>query len=279
MNSCFFVSNLHGNKSLYRKLFGLIKKARPDFVFIGGDLLPNEKSPYPKRMERDKDLITDFLLPELKQLRHNMECAFPEIMLIPGSDDNETQLEGLSKGEAIELWLNLHNRCRVLGKFRFYGYAGIGLKPLIRDTLWSPDDKSGSVSTPDGTHLALYQDESVSSSIVGDLKRLSGDDGMDFGIFLLNTPCINKSQNSVQLHNKPDLVKVHAGSVAAKQFIEIRQPYITMHNFPPLPAALNSAWKQQVGRTWCFTCENKGDELSVIRFNLNEPGQASMILV
>ena len=39
--NCIFVSDIHGKKKHYEKLFEIIKKERPDGVFLGGDLLPN----------------------------------------------------------------------------------------------------------------------------------------------------------------------------------------------------------------------------------------------
>jgi len=37
---CIFVSDLHGKKKRYNTLFKIIKKEKPDGVFMGGDLLP-----------------------------------------------------------------------------------------------------------------------------------------------------------------------------------------------------------------------------------------------
>jgi Icc-related predicted phosphoesterase len=118
--------------SRYEALFKLIKKEKPDFVFMGGDLLPHRN----KMNAHDKeiDFVKDFLIRKFSILKDQMDCEYPELYLIPGNDDHKILFDILAEGEKNELWRNLHNHCIVIGKYRLYGYACVPPTPfMIKD--------------------------------------------------------------------------------------------------------------------------------------------------
>jgi len=64
---CIFVSDLHGNVNRFRKLFEIIEREKPDGVFIGGDILPNQLS---INCDIKKFLEQEFFNP-IKKLKKN----------------------------------------------------------------------------------------------------------------------------------------------------------------------------------------------------------------
>ncbi|MEJ2050916.1 MAG: hypothetical protein P8Y60_13960 [Calditrichota bacterium] len=71
----------------------------------------------------------------------------------------------------------------------------------------------------------------------------------------------------------------HIGSIAIKQFIESRQPLITLHGHVHESARITGRWQDKIGRTYCFSAAHDGPELAVIRFDLNEPEKAERLLI
>ena len=69
MNTCLFVSDLHGKMSRYEALFKLIKKEKPDFVFIGGDLLPHRSKNQNEKQDDADDFINGFLFRKFSLLK------------------------------------------------------------------------------------------------------------------------------------------------------------------------------------------------------------------
>ena len=177
MNTCFFVSDLHGKMSRYEALFKIIRKEKPDFVFMGGDLLPH--TPHGQTGNGDDAFIHGFLVPKFKALKDKMDCEYPEIFIIPGNDDHEILFRQMELGETGELWRNLHNKCIVIGKYRLYGYACVPPTPFMnkdRDRLDISDEiEKGCIAPADGYFSTPPVHDPAKASIEADLKQLSND--------------------------------------------------------------------------------------------------------
>jgi Icc-related predicted phosphoesterase len=74
-------------------------------------------------------------------------------------------------------------------------------------------------------------------------------------------------------------VDVHVGSMAVREFIEIRQPLLTLHGHVHESARLTGSWRDQIGRTFCFSAAHDGPELALIRFDLEHPEAAARELI
>ena len=145
MNLCLFASDLHGKISRYEALFKAIKKEKPDYVFLGGDLLPHRKFEA-KRSEIDEDnFVQDFLIRKFKGLKEKMDCMYPDVFIIPGNDDQKVIFDQTLEGEKDGLWRNIHNQFVEIGKYRFYGYGCVPPTPFrIKD--WERFDISKEIS-------------------------------------------------------------------------------------------------------------------------------------
>jgi Icc-related predicted phosphoesterase len=74
-------------------------------------------------------------------------------------------------------------------------------------------------------------------------------------------------------------VDVHVGSIAIKQFIEEKQPLLTLHGHIHESARITGSWKERIGNTFCFSAARDGPELALVRFDPDSPENTSRILV
>lgn len=286
MNTCFFVSDLHGKMSRYEALFKIIKKEKPDFVFLGGDLLPHKGVQTGQTQSGEIDFVRDFMIRKFSKLQDTLDCAYPEIFLIPGNDDHKILFDAVAEGEKTDLWRNLHNRCIVIGKYRFYGYACVPPTPfMIKD--WDRFDISkeiehGCIAPADGYHSQQPDHDPENDTIQNDLQSLVNDDTLEFGVFLFHSPPYKTMLDQAYIHNPvPDQqpTTLNVGSKAVRMFIDEKQPYITMHGHIHESPGITGNWKHSLGRTWSFSAAHDGPELAVLKFELNDPLSATRRLI
>jgi len=66
---CIFVSDLHGKNKRYVRLFQTIIKEKPDAVFLGGDLLPNQFA-----LDSGMDeFIEDKIFSNIRKIKENVD--------------------------------------------------------------------------------------------------------------------------------------------------------------------------------------------------------------
>jgi uncharacterized protein len=286
MNSCFFVSDLHGKMSRYEALFKMIRKEKPDFVFLGGDLLPHTSRSSVTTERESNSFVKDFLIRKFSALKDKMDCAYPEVFLIPGNDDQKLVFEGVAEGEKAELWRNLHNHCIVIGKYRFYGYAFVPPTPfMVKD--WDKFDiykevEKGCIAPADGFHSLPPEHDLQNDTIQLDLQRLIKDDEMQFSIFLFHSPPHSTFLDQAAFYAGnlvQGLAYVSAGSKAIREFIEHKQPYITLHGHIHESARISGQWKQSIRRTLCMSAAHDGPELSLVTFELQDPLNSNRRLI
>jgi uncharacterized protein len=286
MNKCFFVSDLHGKMSRYETLMRKIQLDKPDFVFIGGDLLPHKSIQGRQGFEQINDFARDFIVKKFRKLKHLMDCAYPDIYLIPGNDDSKDQWTAIDEAEKEGLGTNLNLRCKVIGKYRFYGYAYVPPTPFrLKD--WEKYDVSryvdpGSISPMEGLRTGPQDGDPEWDTIAKDLQVLTGNDDLTFSLFLIHSPPYQSYLDRAALDGQMiDHVPldVHVGSIAIQRFIEYRQPYITLHGHVHESTRLTGEWREQFGRTYAFNAAHDGPELSLIVFELHNPQWAVRMLI
>ena len=286
MNTCFFVSDLHGKMSRYEALLKLIKKEKPDFLFMGGDLLPHRTMRRSRKQEEEVNFVTEYLIPKFNRLKETLECSYPEIFLIPGNDDEKTMFNAFMEGEKTDLWRSIHNQCIVIGKYRIYGYGCVPPTPfMIKD--WdrfdiSEDAPAGSILPADGYHSTKPDHDPTKATILNDLEALINDDPMEFGVFLFHSPPYQTFLDLAADYNqKPDqfIKGTNVGSKAIRSLIDDRQPFITMHGHIHESARITGYWQQTLGRTITFSAAHDGPELALVKFELNDPLSATRRLI
>ncbi len=270
MTNCFFVSDLHGRTDRYRKLFDAIKRELPDVVFFGGDLLPHKM----RRVEEFDDFISDFLFPQLRKLKKDLQHKSPQLFIILGNDDSRSEEEKFIAESAKGLFNYIHQEKFTLNDYTIYGYSYVPPTPFqLKD--WEKYDVSryvdpGCIPPTEGFRTTEPNEDIEYATIQKDLAVLAGDDDLSKAIFLFHSPPYQTLLDRAALDGKMvDHVPmdVHVGSIAIKRFIEENQPLLTLHGHIHESTRLTGNWKQQIGKTFAFNAAHDGPEIAIIKFN------------
>lgn len=287
MLPCLFVSDLHGNISRYQTLFQLILAEKPAAVFIGGDILPAGTVLESFSLIQHRDFINQFLIPEFKQLRQMLGNSYPEIFIIMGNDDPRFEEISLLSGAAQGLWHYLHNRHYQWYDYYIFGYAYIPPSPFrLKD--WERYDVSryadpGCISPEEGYYsFPVSNHEKKFATIEKDLENLCQGYNLSRAIFLFHSPPYNTLLDRAALDKKLiDRVPldVHVGSIAIREFMADKQPYLTLHGHIHESSRLTGNWQDKIGHTTCFSAAYHTIELAVIRFDPEKLDEAQREII
>lgn len=284
--NCIFVSDLHGKIDRYKKLFKIITKDIPDFVFIGGDILPS----YTHKIASNKvfdEFIEDFLIKEFKLLKEELKERYPIIFVILGNDDLKIEEEKLLRAEETGLVKYINFQKSEINNFKIFGYSYVPPTPfLLKD--WEKYDVSryvdpGCVSPEEGFRSVKVEEPEIKfSTIKNDLEILTKDEDLSNSIFLFHSPPyktnLDRIANDGKFYEHVPL-DLYAGSIAIRKFIEERQPLLTLHGHIHESTRLTGSWKDKIGDTICFNASYDGPELSLIKFDLKKINEAIRLLI
>ncbi len=197
---------------------------------------------------------------------------------------HEAAFQEMSQEGLIEY---IHDRSVAFGEYAVYGYASVPPTPFhLKD--WERYDVSryvdpGCVPIEEGRHsVPVDEHELKYRTIAEDLKRLAGGGDPDRSIYLFHTPPYKTKLDRADLDGKAvdhAPVDVHVGSIAVRQFIEERQPMLTLHGHIHESARLTGSWQDRIGRTFCFSAAHDGPELALVRFELGRLEEAVRELI
>ncbi|MCD4684081.1 MAG: metallophosphoesterase [Bacteroidales bacterium] len=282
-SNCFFVSDIHGSISRYKKLIEEIKKEKPAIVFFGGDLLPHAL----RRVEGYNDFTNDFLIPEFVNLKNELKDFYPEIFLILGNDDFRSEENKMIEAEKLGIWKYVHYKKSHYENFKIFGYTYVPITPFrIKD--WEKYDiteneiRPGCIPISDGFTTVKHDYTTEQSTIEKDLEFLTRDEDLSNAIFIMHSPPYNTyldraGLDGIKIENKP--LDVHVGSEAIRKFIEEKQPLLTLHGHIHESTARTGHWKQEIGKTVCMNVSHGGQELCLVKFNLDKILEADRILL
>lgn len=284
---CFFASDLHGQLERYTKLLAAIGRESPAAVFLGGDLLPSALRSLGSIEEAERDFLDDILIPRLIRLKKKMGGAYPRIFVILGNDDLRAEETSVIRAAERGIWEYVHNRQADLCGFPVYGYSYVPPTPFrLKD--WERYDVSayvdpGCIHPSEGAHSVPVSDRELKyATIKEDLELLAGDADLTRAIFLLHSPPYETALDRAALDGKSiDYVPLdpHVGSIAIRRFIENRQPLLTLHGHVHESATITGAWKDHIGRTFAFSAAHEGPELALVRFDPDDPEEATRELL
>ena len=287
MTRCFFVSDLHGFQDRYRKLFDVVLDEAPGAVFMGGDLFPSGLLPETSTGAWHQDFVNDFLARELEKLRVDMGERFPRIFVIMGNDDPRFHEPSMLAVAARGLWDYINERDVSLGEYSIFGYSYVPPTPFrLKD--WERYDVSryvdpGCVSPEEGARsIPVTESQARYSTIAGDLESLIDGYDLDNSVFLFHSPPYKSVLDRAGLDGKMiDYVPldVHVGSIAIQRFISEMQPSITLHGHIHESVRITGSWREQIGRTHVFGAAHDGPELALVRFDLENPQDATRDLL
>ncbi len=278
----FFVTDLHGQINRYESLFTRIREDKPDGVFLGGDLFPHFGSAV------EGDFLDDFLAKRFLELKKELGRDYPRVFLILGNDDSKNSEDGLIRWmEEGNIWEYVHGREVEFGDFTVYGYAYVPPTPFFNKD-WERYDISrfvdpGCIPPEEGWHSIDEPKNLIEhATIHKDLEEMSAGKDLSKAIFLFHTPPYQTTLDRAALDGKMiDHVPldVHVGSIAVKNFILERQPLITLHGHIHESARITGSWKEQFGKTTAISAAHDGQELALVRFNIDGPQEAVRDLI
>jgi Icc-related predicted phosphoesterase len=279
---CIFVSDLHGNINRFRKLFEIIEHEKPDGVFIGGDILPNQ---FLIKGDIKKFLEEEFFNP-IKKVRKTIDKGI-RFFVIMGNDDPKVFEKLFINADKKKIIDYIHFKTVEFNDFFVTGYSFVPPTPFqLKD--WERYDVSrfvdvGVISPEEGQRTTkVSKDITCYSTISQDLEKLSKNSQLEKTIFIFHSPPYNSNLDKADLEGKMvdyAPVDVHIGSIAIKRFIEKKQPFLTLHGHVHETVRLTGEWKERRGKTFSFSAAHDGDELAVIRFDTNDLEKASREII
>lgn len=287
MDRCFFVSDIHGSIVRYNKLFEEIQKDKPDIVFLGGDLLPSGLIVNKSIDIEHRDFINDFLINKCVSLKKELKDKYPHIFLILGNDDPRSEEISIIEADMKGFWHYIHNKKFEYNDYTIYGYSYVPPTPfLLKD--WERFDVSrfvdvGCVSPMEGYRTFPISDyEKEYSTIKKDLAGLITEKDLSHSIILFHSPPYQTNLDRAALDGQTfdyAPIDVHVGSIAIKRFIQRQQPFITLHGHIHESSRITGYWQQKIGKTNVFSAAYEMPELSIIKFDLQNPSKAIRVLL
>lgn len=283
---CCFVTDLHGRIDRYTKLFDWIREEQPAAVFMGGDLLPHRLKPTEYKGKMIGHFMSGFLMPEIIFLKETMGPDFPSFIMIMGNDDARSEESFFIEGDQDGLWHYIHFRKIRFNGFPVFGYSYVPPTPFrLKD--WERYDVSrfvdpGCIHPTEGFRTVEAEGDIEHATIRKDLEGLCRNELMDRSVFLFHSPPYQThldraALDGVMFDHVP--MDVHVGSIAIREFILERQPYLTMHGHIHESSRLTGKWMQELGRTVALNAAWEGPELSLIKFDLESPSQATRLII
>jgi uncharacterized protein len=283
MPRCLFVTDLHGLIPRYDKLKRIIGEAKPDAVFMGGDLLPTGMTQFSNSGSEFQNFISDYMIPSFLKLKSTLGQSYPRIFLILGNDDSRSEEKSILEGVEAECWEYIHDKQVTFGDYQIFGYSYVPPTPfLLKD--WERYDVSrfvdaGCVSPEEGMRSIPVLNYDVKyATIQKDLDQLAEDADFERSIFLFHSPPHKTLLDRAALDGRMiDHVPldVHIGSIAIRRFIEKKQPLLTLHGHVHESTRLTGSWKDKIGKTIMLSAAHDGPELALVRLELNAPETAT----
>jgi Icc-related predicted phosphoesterase len=274
------VSDLHGKEIKYRKLANYIQEAKPNFVFITGDILPNYY------ISNVNEFIRDFLKPLFSKLKDELGTLYPDIFLITGNDDAAIGCEYLEQLESAELIYFANNRIINIKDYIICGYPYVPPTPfLLKD--WEKYDISryvpkDSISPEEGLRTIEIPLNIIKySTIKNDLDDIAVSI-IDFSktIILFHSPPYETNLDKIyskDINGDKEIISV--GSIAIRKFIEKNQPYLTLHGHIHESSKITGKWSDKINKTYCFNASNGGSSLAIIKSEIENLSTAERKII
>ena len=282
-------ADLHGVERHYELLAAYAAHVKPRAVILAGDLAPTqgEIDPVVQRPFIEHRLIP--LLSPIKEqgaaiyaILGNDDCGVHELFERP--NDVYTLIHG--------------RRIPINEDFDIVGYTPVPITPFDEKD-WEKFDLShvddrvkkayaqlqqkwkleGKVSTQTGwKEVRLNPERANVDSIQRDLASEVFAQHPEKTVYVIHAPPFG---TALDVTRNAAGEKIHVGSIAVREFIERRQPYITVHGHIHETVRLTGAIGQQIGNALCMTPghEYQTECIAAALFDLYEPMNATRIII
>lgn len=286
MIKCIFSTDLHGNIKKFDKFFDYIVKEKPDIVFLGGDILPSGISAF-AGSDMSSNFIDGYLKNKLLTLKTELKNNYPRFYTIMGNDDPKIYEEDILRLDKENLLEYINQKIVNYKSYNIVGYSYVPPTPFsLKD--WEKYDVSRYVdpgcTSPEEGYRTVEEAINIIrfSTIEKDINTLTEKLSTENSIFLFHSPPYKTNLDRINTYGRMiDYVKIdeNVGSIAIKKFIEARQPLITLHGHIHESAQISGKWYEFIGRTICINGAHQGQELSIVRINLEDEISYDRILI
>jgi Icc-related predicted phosphoesterase len=255
-----FVTDLHGNRRKYERTLALAKELGAFAVINGGDLFPHGRM-----HEEQARFIREFLDPHFARyqaegIRH---------LGFPANDDlrvHDPLFEAAcGKYPLVE---NLAGRRVPVGPHDFIGMNLVTDFPFrlkdrarmdARDFTFPPQFGGGILSVPGGwKEIPDWTSYAGTLPTIGEeLSRLPGPRDPGRAVYVLHGPPAGLGLDVCR-------GGVAVGSTATLQFLELRQPLLSLHGHIHESPDESGVWKASIGRTVCIQPGQAAGGLTVV---------------
>ncbi len=249
---------------------------------MAGDLLPSGLFAFTSNSLATSDFFESVLKKGFLNLKKKLGSSYPEVCLILGNDDGKSDEDSFLSAQQLGIWKYIHGRKIKFNDYTIYGYSYIPPSPfMLKD--WERYDVSryvdpGCVPPEKGAFSVNVDRKQIQyKTIKKDIDELISKDDLSNAVFLFHSPPYKTFLDRAALDGKTvDYVPldVHIGSIAIKRFIEERQPMLSLHGHVHESTSITGYWQQRIGNTIAMNAAHNGPELSLIRFYLNDLGNA-----
>lgn len=244
-----YVTDLHGDKNKYNRLFEVARERRVDMVINGGDMLSKDHG----ELFNQGDFIEDFLNKHFSLFDSNDI----EYLCCLGNDDLrvfDDLFENTCGKHPFVSNLSQSGAC-FLG-YEFIGFnlivdSPFGLKDRCRmDTSeykFQKQYRSALLSTPDGWEELNDWEEYAHTlpTIEEELSTLVRPNDMSKTIYVIHMP-----PHKIGLDECYSGLKV--GSKAVYEFLEKNQPFMSLHGHIHESPEVSGKWHAKIGETICI---------------------------
>ena len=285
MTTALFTSDLHGSKKKYEFLFNNILIIKPAVVFLGGDLMGLAAKAQKDAIPTGEDFLYDYLAMNLQKIRDELKNEYPAIFVILGNDDPKIHEAALLDISTTGLLTYVHELKVNFQAYNVIGYSYVPPTPFLNKD-WEKYDVSrfvdvGCVSPEEGFRsIPISVNELRFFTIKRDLEKLFTDVDLSKTICLFHAPPYQTkldraALDGVQIDHAP--LDVNVGSIAIKEFILTRSPYLTLHGHIHESSGITGSWKERIGDTVSFQGATEPNEYGIILFDLDDPNNAKLL--
>lgn len=289
---CLSVADIHGNKTQYEKIIDLVRRHDARHVFMCGDLLPKDGgSWHPENTVRtiamQAAFIDDYFVDYLNRLG-----KVANVYAIFGNDDFMANYH-LVEHLAIPNVTFLNNQVAKLADsdhdLSVAGYPYVSVTPFLHKDWERWDEVPGvlpyKIHRTDGyiseknEHLPIDL-KTDQRTIAADFDQLAILSDPARTIYVCHEAPFDTPLDQICPTNKYiDGDQVHIGSRALRNFIELRQPFMTMHGHIHETFAESGDFMWRCGKSVSVTAANdfSSETLSYVLFSLDAPANAQRL--
>ena len=277
-----YTTDLQGDIIKYEKIFDIVNSKGPNVVCLGADILPKH-GPNDESLHEIQSKFVNGYLPEFL---HKMEVLGVPTILDFGNDDmHSVYPQFIELIDSMHAAYYTHGEMIKLGEFHFYGMHLIPDCPFaLKD--WCRKDDPTSVPP-----LKEIGDTRFVSCAPGNLIEID-DKYFEYNASLKDVlECMSwqfsKQRKEIWLTHSPpkglglDMVSegkfIQIGSAAITQFLEERQPLISLHGHAHSSHKISGMKHNMIGKTYCIQPGVNGIP-GKLNYCVVDPERASHIL-